>query len=61
MSPGSGPSMTCSGSGPGSEPGDGGTTYRCYTVTIHHYWYYPETNTYEYRYSEESTWCEEVA
>lgn len=49
----------CTGSGGG--PGGETTPYTCYTVTTDYYWYYPDTNTYEYRYSEESTWCEETA
>lgn len=40
------------------EPGTGTTTYTCYTYTVDHYWYYPDTGTYEYRYSTEETWCE---
>lgn len=59
ISPGWGPSLACGG--PGEDPGGGYATYRCYTVTVHHYWYYPDTNRYEYRYSEESTWCEQIS
>ena len=60
MSPTAGPSMSCTGGGggPGADGGGGSGTYRCYTVTTDHYWYDPETDTYEYRYTEESTWCE---
>ncbi len=43
----------------GGGGGGGTTTIRCYTMTIDHYWYYPGTGTYEYRYSEDTTWCEE--
>lgn len=52
-------SSTCGGGGPGVDPG--GSTYRCYTVTIDHYWYYPDTGRIEYRYTEEYTWCEQLA
>jgi hypothetical protein len=61
MSPTAGPSMSCTGGGGGGPGGDGGGEsgmYRCYTVTTDHYWYDPEADTYEYRYTEESTWCE---
>jgi hypothetical protein len=44
----------CTGSGPGGEP----ARQTCYTVVTDYYWYYPDTGTYEYRYSEETTWCE---
>jgi hypothetical protein len=51
------PSSTTSCTGGGG--GGGGTTpITCYTVTVDHYWYYPDTDSYEYRYSETSTWCE---
>jgi hypothetical protein len=40
--PNSAPLSTCSGDG-GGGGGDEGTTWRCYTVTIEHYWYYPDT------------------
>lgn len=55
-------STTCSGDG-GGDPGrgPGGSTWRCYTVTIDHYWYYPDTGRIEYRYTEESTYCEQLA
>lgn len=48
-------SSDCTGGGPGGET----TSYTCYTVTTDYYWYYPDTDTYEYRYSEETSWCEE--
>lgn len=51
------PSSDCTGGGGG--PGGETTPNTCYTITTDHYWYYPDTNTYEFRYSEESTWCEE--
>jgi hypothetical protein len=47
---------SCTG---GGGPGQGTTTVTCYTMIVDHYWYYPDTDTYEYRYSETSTWCEE--
>lgn len=50
---------TCSGGGGGG--GDPGSTWRCYTVTIDHYWYYPDTGRIEYRYTEEYSWCEQIA
>lgn len=51
---------TCSGDGAGGGGGGGGgTVLRCYTVTIEHYWYYPDTGQIEYRYTEEQTYCEE--
>lgn len=51
---------TCSGDGAGGGVGGGGgTVLRCYTVTIEHYWYYPDTGQIEYRYTEEQTYCEE--
>jgi hypothetical protein len=39
------------------DPGSDGF-YRCYTYTVDHYWYYPDTGVYEYRYTTEQTWCE---
>ena len=48
--------MSCTG---GSGPGEAPTLHTCYTATTDYYWYYPDTGTYEYRYSDESTWCEE--
>lgn len=35
-----------------------GTNLTCYTYSVDHYWYYPDTGTYEYRYTTEETWCE---
>jgi hypothetical protein len=52
-------STTCGGDGGGG--GGGGSMWRCYTVTIDHYWYYPDTGRIEYRYTEEYTWCEQIA
>jgi hypothetical protein len=43
----------------GGGPGERATRLTCYTVTTDYYWYYPDTGTYEYRYTDESTWCEE--
>jgi hypothetical protein len=51
------PSTTCSGGGGG---GDGGSVWRCYTVTIDHYYYYPDTGETEYRYTEEYSYCEQA-
>lgn len=44
--------------GPGG-PGDGGSTLKCYTLQVDHYWYHPDTGEVEYRYSELYSWCEE--
>jgi hypothetical protein len=49
---------TCSGDGDGGG-GGGGSVTRCYTVSIEHYWYYPDTGQIEYRYTEEQTYCEQ--
>lgn len=49
---------TCTGD-TGGGGGSSGPTMRCYTLTVDHYWYYPDTDTYEYRYSESTSWCEE--
>lgn len=59
MSPGGGVAASTTDCTGGGGPGPGTTTLTCYTMTVDHYWYYPDTNTYEYRYSESSTWCEE--
>jgi hypothetical protein len=56
--PGPATLTTCSGDG-GRGGGGGGTVGRCYTVTIEHYWYYPDTGQIEYRYTEEQTYCEQ--
>lgn len=56
--PNSAPLSPCSGDG-GGGGGGGGTVVRCYTVTIEHYWYYPDTGQIEYRYTEEQTYCEQ--
>ena len=48
----------CTGGGPA--PGGETTRYTCYTTVTDYYWYYPDTGTYEYRYSEETTWCDEA-
>lgn len=53
---------TCSGDGGGGGGGgDGGSVWTCYTVTIEHYWYYPDTGQVEYRYTEEQIYCEQSA
>jgi hypothetical protein len=60
--PNSTASTTCGdagGGGPGVDPG--GSTWRCYTVTIDHYWYYPDTGRIEYRYTEEYSYCEQLS
>jgi hypothetical protein len=54
------PSATCSGDGGGGPGGDGGPTLRCYTVTIEHYYYHPDTGAVEYRYTEQYSYCEQV-
>lgn len=54
-------STSCGGDGGGGGGGGGGGMWRCYTVTIDHYWYYPDTGRIEYRYTDEYTWCEQVA
>ena len=55
------PSTTCSGDGGGGGPADGGSTWTCYTVTIEHYWYHPDTGQIEYRYTEQYSYCEQIA
>jgi hypothetical protein len=47
------------GGGEGGKEGGGGT-YRCYTYTVDHYWYYPDTGRYEYRGTTEQSWCESL-
>jgi hypothetical protein len=55
-------STTCGGDeGGGGGGGGGGSMWRCYTVIIDHYWYYPDTGRIEYRYTEEHTYCEQLA
>lgn len=54
-----GPAASTSDCSGGGGPGGGVTRSTCYTMTVDHYWYFPDTNTYEYRFSEEMTWCEE--
>lgn len=50
------------GGGGGGGGGKPGTGYTCYTYTVDHYWYYPATGHYEYRYTTEvSSWCESNA
>jgi hypothetical protein len=56
--PGSTPLSTCGGDG-GGGGGDEGSVWTCYTVTIEHYWYHPDTGQIEYRYTEEQTYCEQ--
>jgi hypothetical protein len=43
-------------SGGGSDPNITGLT--CTTITIEHYWFYPDTGAIEYRYSEKKTLCQ---
>jgi hypothetical protein len=52
------PMTTCSGGGGG--PDGGSSTWRCYTVTIDHYYYYPDTGEIEYRHTEQYSYCEEI-
>lgn len=52
---------SCDGGGGGGPGGEIPSTYRCYTFTVDHYWYYPETGAVEYRYTTETTWCEQAA
>jgi hypothetical protein len=53
-------SATCPTSSPSPSPGGGGGGGggTCWTLTIDHYWYYPDTGEIEYWYSESYTWCE---
>jgi hypothetical protein len=52
---------TCTGDGDdGGGGGAGGGLWRCYTVTIDHYWYYPDTGDVEYRYTEKYQYCEQI-
>jgi hypothetical protein len=46
-------SACSSGGGGGGGGMEGGGILRCTTQLLDHYWYYPDTNTYEYRYTEE--------
>jgi hypothetical protein len=46
--------------GGGGGAGGEGSMMRCYTVTVDHYWYHPDTGTYEYRYSDTTSWCEAI-
>jgi hypothetical protein len=52
----------CGGDGDddGGGGGGGGSVWRCYTVTTDHYWYYPDTGDFEYRYTETSRYCEQI-
>jgi hypothetical protein len=47
----------CGGGSPGGGGGSGGGNMTCYTIATDHYWYYPDTGTYEYRYTSYSTHC----
>jgi hypothetical protein len=51
---------SCDGGGGGGPGGETPPTYRCYTFTVDHYWYYPETGRIEYRYTTETSWCEQT-
>lgn len=51
---------SCDGGGGGGTGGETPPTYRCYTFTVDHYWYYPETGRVEYRYTTETSWCEQT-
>lgn len=52
------PNCTTGGTG-GPKPisNEGSTTYRCVTYTVEHYWYYPNSQSYEYRYTDTRTVC----
>lgn len=54
----------CAGESPGgnkpvSNPGGGNMT--CRTITTEHYWYYPDTGAYEYRYTTSRYECSPTA
>jgi hypothetical protein len=51
-------SSGCEGTG-GGGGGGGTTTLRCYTIQVEHYWYYPDTGEFEYRYTDVQTYCEQ--
>jgi uncharacterized membrane protein YgcG len=54
-------SYSCDGGGSdGGGTQEGGTAH-CWTLTVDHYWYYPDTGRVEYRYSESYTWCEQAS
>ena len=38
--------------------GGGGGMLTCYTETVDHYWYYPDTGAIVYRYTSQYQWCE---
>lgn len=44
----------------GGGSGSGGDI-TCYQLEIDHYWYYPDTGEFEYRYTETFTWCERTS
>jgi hypothetical protein len=50
---------------PWSSTGDGGgenpdINITCWTLTVDHYWYFPDTHEFVYRYSSTYTWCEPI-
>lgn len=51
---------SCDSGGGGGPGGESPPTSRCYTLTVDHYWYYPETGRIEYRYTTETSWCEQT-
>lgn len=52
--------QTTGGTKPISNPDDG-SGFVCRTITVEHYWYYPETGAYEYRYTTTRTECRPVS
>jgi hypothetical protein len=52
------PACRTSGGGGGGGGDGGGGMLTCYTETVYHYWYYPDTGVIEYRYTSEHQWCE---
>lgn len=51
------PSCNDGGTGGKQVSNEGDTTYRCTTYTVEHYWYYPDKDVYEYRYTDTRTVC----
>jgi hypothetical protein len=45
------------GDGEGGGGGGGGGTLVCVTIYVDHYWWYPDTRTYEYRFTETIHHC----
>lgn len=52
------PACRTSSGGGGDGAGGGGGMITCFTETVHHYWYYPDTGAIEYRYTSQYQWCE---